>query len=364
MVAIVLPVVLLYVATHGISDIVRNFKSNYWLIGLLGSALLVGISYFTHGASSQELRGLLVALVYLSVLPKDFITARRAQSFVFIASIACFILSIWFLFVVPTDRLLWPTNPIPLAIHQGTIYLLALAMLITPFKGRKLWVLVATMIFSGFSMLPTESRGAILGVLSLSIFMLLVYLFRKKVCLKHLLVILIVMFLGVFMAKDPLTSRVSDTLTEIQRIKSGDMNSSIGLRVQMYLAGIELFLQKPVVGHGEVSSKYAKEHAPGYTKKAYRYMNGHFHNNYIDKLAKSGLIGMFFLSFLLVYPLYLAGSRYKGCFWVLVLPSLYYITTSFFDSPFRNGDTTVLYLIVIGMTLHVASSNQNKVIQT
>lgn len=351
MVAIVIPIALLYVLTHGFNDIKRNFKDNWWLVGILFSTVFVGVSYLTHGASSQELRGLLIALVYLSILPSGFMNTKKAQSLIVIASLASFSLSTWFFIIEPTDRMLWPTNPIPLAIHQGMIYLLALALLLSSFNGKKTSLLVISMLLSGFSIIPTESRGPILGVVLLSVLAISVLIYQQKIRIKHTLIVALATCAILFIAKEPIASRIADTSAEVARIQNGDLNSSIGLRIQMYLAGVELFLQKPILGHGEISPEYAAKYAPGYSISAYDYMKGHFHNNYLDKLVKSGLVGAAILMFLFIYPLYLAVLRHRNCFWVLVLPVIHYMVMSLFDSPFRNGDTTVLYLIVIGIVI-------------
>ncbi|MGC9494653.1 O-antigen ligase family protein, partial [Vibrio genomosp. F10] len=203
MVAIVLIVVLFYVFGHGLSDIKRNFQSSYWLGGILISAGFVGVSYLTCGASSQEFRGLLLALVYLSVLPKDFMSAKNAQILVVVAAIASFLLSIWYFLIVPTDRMLWPTNPIPLAAHQGLVSLLSLGLLLTSFDGKKPWLLSLAAVLSGFSMLPTQSRGVILGVFVLIAISLLILFVQRKIAKRYLVFALFVT-LGCFWgAKEP-----------------------------------------------------------------------------------------------------------------------------------------------------------------
>ncbi|OEE33089.1 hypothetical protein A1QO_10435 [Vibrio genomosp. F10 str. ZF-129] len=361
MVAIVLIVVLFYVFGHGLSDIKRNFQSSYWLGGILISALFVTISYKTYGASTQELRGLLIALVYLSVLPNNFLSWKNAQTLLCVAAMASFILSIWYFLIVPTDRIHWPTNPVPLAAHQGLVSLLSLGLLLTSFDGKKPWVLSFSMLLSGFSMLPTQSRGVIVGVAAVYFLACILLILQKKISYKNIVFSLVLMLICGALVKDVLMDRVNDTFEEVESIKSGNLDTSIGWRLQMYQAGIDLFVQKPILGHGEISSEYAEENAPGYTTSAYGYMAGHLHNNYIDKLAKSGFVGFSLLLFILFYPLYLGVFKYKNGFWLLALPSLHFIIFSMVDSPFRNGDTAVLYLIVIGLVIHSLSSvNQDK----
>ncbi|MGF1721738.1 O-antigen ligase family protein [Vibrio kyushuensis] len=354
MVAIVLVSVIGYLVLSGFSEIKRNWSNNYWLWGILISTIFIGASYATYGASTQELRALIISLIYLSILPKRFVSLSVAQYLLLLAAVVSFGLSLWFGFIAPTDRMQWPSNPIPLAAHQGLISLLAIGLLLLSFKGKKPIVLGVSVALAGFSILPTQSRGVILGVLAIYLLVGVVLLIQKKISFRYAFLALVLVIGSGFLAKDALMARASDTFKEIEHIKNGNMNSSIGVRFQMYQAGLELFQQKPILGHGQFTVEYAKKNAPGYTNAAYSYMKGHLHNNFIDKMAKSGLIGLTIFLFFMLYPMYLSTFKYKEYFWLLFLPSAHYILFSLTDSPFRNGDTAVVYLIVIGLIINCA----------
>ncbi|MEZ9136572.1 O-antigen ligase family protein [Vibrio sp. 10N.286.52.B1] len=356
LVALVLAAAIVHIFTYGLFQIKSNFKSNVWLWGTLFTGIFTVIGYVTYGASSQELRGFLVTTVLLCLLPqKQLLNAKLSQYLLFSAALACLALSCWYFFIYPTERIFWPTNPIPLATHQGLISMLSVGALLTKFKGKIAWMLVLSAIISGFSLILTQSRGVILGVGILYIVIGLILLYQRKISIKIILLSLTLCFGAVFFSKEAIVERYDQTWKEISEIEQGDLNSSIGLRLQMYQAGIELFESSPILGHGSFNREHIEENIPGYTPMAYSYISeGHLHNNYIDKLARSGIIGLSIFLFFIFYPVYLGLRKYPDLFWLFSLPSIHYAVASLTDSPFRNGDALVVYLIVTGTLVHYA----------
>ncbi|MEZ8053357.1 O-antigen ligase family protein [Vibrio atlanticus] len=356
LVALVLVAAIIHMFTYGLSQVKYNFKNNIWLCIVLFSGIFTAISYVTYGASSQELRGLLVTTVFLCLLPqKQPLNARLAQYLLFGAALACFTLSCWYFFIDPTNRMFWPTNPIPLATHQGLVSMLSIGALLTRFKNKITWLLILSAIISGFSLLLTQSRGAILGVVILYILIGLTLLYQNRINIKIIILSLILCFGAVFFSKEALVDRYDQTWGEVSQIERGDLDSSIGLRLQMYQAGLELFASSPMLGHGEFTREYAEENLTGYTPTGYHFISqAHLHNNYIDKLARSGIIGLSIFLFFIFYPVYLGLRKYPDLFWLFSLPSIHYAVASITDSPFRNGDTLVVYMIVTGTLVHYA----------
>ncbi|MEZ8611585.1 O-antigen ligase family protein [Vibrio sp. 10N.222.51.C8] len=356
LVALVLVAAIVHIFIYGLFQIKSNFKSNVWLWGTLLAGMFTLIGYVTYGASSQELRGFLVTTVLLCALPqKQLLNAKLAQYLLFSAALACLALSCWYFFIYPTERIFWPTNPIPLATHQGLISTLSVGALLTNFKGKITWMLVVSAIISGFSLILTQSRGVILGVGVLYIVIGLILLYQRKINIKIILLSLTLCFGAVFLSEEAIVERYDQTWKEISKIEQGDLNSSIGLRLQMYQAGIELFESSPILGHGSLNREYIEENIPGYTPRAYGFISeGHLHNNYIDKLARSGIIGLSIFLFFIFYPVYLGLRKYPDLFWLFSLPSIHYAVASLTDSPFRNGDALVVYLIVTGTLVHYA----------
>ncbi|WP_068808871.1 O-antigen ligase family protein [Thauera phenolivorans] len=92
--------------------------------------------------------------------------------------------------------------------------------------------------------------------------------------------------------------RLKETVFEIRKIESGDLNTSIGQRLQMWHTAIHLFSQNPVFGSGSdkagrssQASSFLAEH--GYSKRVLAY--DHFHNEYLHALAAHGAAGFMVL---------------------------------------------------------------------
>ncbi|MEZ8288891.1 O-antigen ligase family protein [Vibrio sp. 10N.222.49.A3] len=357
LVALVLVAAIAQLAVKGFSQVKENLKTNMWLWGVWLALMFTIVSYITYGASSQELRGLLLTLVLLIVLPQSYIVnIRWVQYLLFSAALACWALSCWYSMIEPTPRGHWPVNPIPLAMHQGLVSVLSIGALLTTFKGKRSGLLAVSAIISGLSVLLTQSRGGILALACCYFLVAVSVVVQKKGSFKIIVISFLVLFGSALLAKDALIKRYQETEAEFYQMNHGNRDTSIGLRLQMYQAGLELFASHPMLGHGEFTREYAEDNLTGYTPTGYHFISqAHLHNNYIDKLARSGVIGFIFLLYLLFYPIYFGIKKHPQCVWLLSLPAIYYALTSVTDSPFRNGDTTVVYLVVIGTLMHYAS---------
>lgn len=331
---------------------------NRWLHLLFITALFIVGSYLTYGASSQELRSLLVACVFLFAIKDMKLSLRHLQTLLFISSISAFILTVYFVYILQVDRMGLPTNPIPLASHYSLLILLALAMTQIQYQDKNRVVLYAAAALCGFALMYTESRGPILACVAVVVLLFGLRLWRQF-CLKQFLILIAIASLAGIVAMYLLAERIDYTLGEVDRIARGDLDSSIGLRLQMYVAGWEIFKNHPWLGVGRV----LPEHVQGseLTELAYRFVtNGHLHNNFIDKLASSGGTGFTLLALALCLPCYFAytlPSQYRA---LIVLVCVLYILLCMLDSPFKNGDTAVLYFVTIGLLLKVISTeNEN-----
>ncbi len=330
LVGMVLIAAVFHIFSFGLSQIKLNVKNNVWLLGTLLATVFSIASYYSYGASSQELRGLLISIVFLCLLPnKPLLNTKFLQYLIFSAALACLALSCWYYFIKPTVKGNWPINLISLATHQGLISVLSMGALLTNFKGKITWLLVSATTLSCFSMILTESRGLILAIIGAYFFVGVILLWKNKISFKIITLSLIICSGVVFFSKDAMVKRYNDTVVELNQIDSGYRDSSIGLRLQMYEAGLKLFESAPILGHGNFSREYIEENISGYTPTAYGFMSqGHLHNNYIDKLARSGIIGLSIFLFLVFYPVYL-GSRkcpdFFGCFAYLQFITLWLV---------------------------------------
>ncbi|MFW3616920.1 O-antigen ligase family protein [Billgrantia antri] len=100
-------------------------------------------------------------------------------------------------------------------------------------------------------------------------------------------------------------SRVHDAFNDVARYVSGESKtSSVGARFEMWKGAYHLILEKPLIGWGDNGYRQGMQALadegvihPGVTKY------GHAHNEFIDALAKRGIIGLVVLLALYLIPM-------------------------------------------------------------
>ncbi|EKO3590024.1 O-antigen ligase family protein [Vibrio metschnikovii] len=332
-----------------IEYIKSNIQGNTWMFIVFMSAVYSVFCYIKFGSSSQELRALITSLVFLIFFNTNKLKLSDIQNLTFIAGASVFFLLMYSFLWVDNLRLGLTSNPIVLAMHFGFLAIILMVMSTMEYEGKKLGFIIATMLILFSGMILTQSRGPV--VVALLIFTLFYIRFVKIIKFDYKLLILFFLFmLTVFFLRDVITSRYHETNYEISRIYSGDLDSSIGLRIQMYTTGLKLFMTSPIFGVGDIT--YDKVNLINLTQDGLTFvLNSHLHNNYVDKLARGGLVGLLFFLSLLLYPILFAYKnkfKNKG---LILFPCLFFLLCSLFDSPFRNGDILVFYLISISLFL-------------
>lgn len=111
---------------------------------------------------------------------------------------------------------------------------------------------------------------------------------------------------GIYTFNDAFRKRIHKTIYSISLLQEGHVrqySTSWGLRVMAIKSGIEIWKQSPLVGQGAGDNihalrAYLKEKASQdatyqYTyKKARAVLDNHFHNQYIETLTQTGLVGL------------------------------------------------------------------------
>ena len=199
------------------------------------------------------------------------------------------------------------------------------------------------------------------GVLAASIFSLSILFIYQLTAYKHKLIITlslisIVIFSG-FMNKNRIENLYNKSVYEYHRIIKGDLNTSIGLRIQMLDIGITMISEKPLIGYGnnykQEKAKVIKENNKNQVINSFSTL----HNVYIDTWAKLGILGLIATILLTFLPLLiLKGSAY----WVLGLSlSSFNLIISLVDTVLLGGDY-LLVMITISLILKYSTLNNKE----
>jgi O-antigen ligase len=152
-----------------------------------------------------------------------------------------------------------------------------------------------------FAIYATYARGALVGAIVGLIFMLGIIGLKPR----HVLLLLIAVGLGVYVAPQSITARLDNTRTE-----SGEYDQSTQGRLSYYVAGLEVLKENPL-GVGTGQARAAMKRAIG------KYVDPH--NGFIYTAMELGIPGLISLLVLLAI-LYLEARRlYKD----ETLPSIY-----------------------------------------
>ena len=172
---------------------------------------------------------------------------------------------------------------------------------------------------------------------------------RKKYILFTFIITAILTSSGTFLFKDKINERYSQTIYEIKKIQSDDYSTSVGLRLQMWMLAPELIKQKLILGHGQEQREILKdklEHGE-ISGPLYHYASAHFHNQFLDKVVKSGIIGLTLVIGLLIYPLMIVKKLLSLDTYIAIgLVSLFFIA-GLTDVPFNHPQPLMLYLLFL-----------------
>jgi O-antigen ligase len=179
----------------------------------------------------------------------------------------------------------------------------------------------------------------------------------KSISFKNSAVVIMSLLVIGFVFKEPIENRVDQTIKEIEMIKANNRGSSIGLRLQMWELGAHIIKDNWLTGVGHEGQKKIKEQMiqeGRYTKEAAHYV--HYHNQWINDLAKYGVLGLSLTILFVVYPL-VAVRKNENRVLVWLLISVY-LTLSLTDMPFERSHNIAFYLMCIYLMLVKATATR------
>ncbi|MGR5336238.1 O-antigen ligase family protein [Vibrio gigantis] len=332
--------------------IIKNLQSPFiWLLSLLCAYTI--FSYYYHGSSSREMRALLGSTLFLLFFPYQILTQRMIQWIVLVGSFAVCINSIYFNLYIGMWRNAGYLNPIPYSTACALISIIAFSLLLdtSPIK-RKALPLVAFLL-SLPPIILSEARGIWLAFTLSIFFIIIAKCIKNPPSKKHILFTFIFTAVltstGAFLFKDKINERYNRTIYEIERVQENDYSTSIGLRLKMWMLTPDLIKQKPILGHGQEQREILKDKLKNgeISNKLFYFVSAHYHNQVLDKMVKSGILGLILVIGLLLYPLMMVKRLPSlDAYIVIGLVSLFFIA-GLTDVPFNHSQPMMLYLLFL-----------------
>lgn len=236
------------------------------------------------------------------------------------------------------------------AIAFQTILCISLMLVSTNNLNRTLFLTLAS--FGLFATLITGTRGALAPLLALGAALPIIYwrtLSWQKLALSGC-VLATALFIA---AQHPtLDARIKQTQNSFIELSKDNWQTSIGIRLAMWRAGISAAIEEPGTGAGynfeEIFENYqAPSSGLARATSMIKANFENFHSIYVDTLVRTGVIGLALLLILFGSGLW-NGTREKRL--LMLAPVLGFAVSGLFDSALELGITTS-YLIIAGSIL-------------
>ncbi|WP_297475177.1 O-antigen ligase family protein [uncultured Photobacterium sp.] len=361
MVAMIIISLITTIVVYGLTTLKRNLSTNkmLWLQLIICSYFL--FSYYYHGLSSREIRTFIAASLFLAAFPSSLLTRKIVIIFTIISAGVSFCYAFYFTFYLGLGRS-WPLNPIPYGTMLAAISLIALSLCLTSINNKEKVVTFLAFILSGYGLIMSESRGVWLGfIFSLASIFVFFITTKKIVITWRSVVIALILISGISIISKPLISqRLSQTHQEYNDIQSGDLNTSIGLRLQMWLSAPMLIEHHELLGQGNqyLTSLDNLYHQGRISQSLYKAQPPHFHNQYVDYIVKKGIIGLILLLCLLILPLRLLKNASTLQHYITISLVSLFAVASLTDVPFNHGQTIFMYIFWLGCFI-TTSNNEH-----
>jgi len=201
-------------------------------------------------------------------------------------------------------------NPNVLALLGGILLVLNIGAVVRRWNSG-FWIHLAAAACAFYLVSATGTRGLWPILFAIPLLGLCFLPVKKHILwgLPIAALLLLGLFALVATYSDSIKHRIETVGIDIHSIYSGELTSSIGQRVQIYKAGLELFVEKPLLGYGPGNERQEigrKTLETGGVAVSF----SHSHNAFLNAALRAGIVGVVALAGVLVVPLVI-GLRAK-----------------------------------------------------
>lgn len=257
-------------------------------------------------------------------------------------------------------------NPSPFMMHiDYSIYLAFTSILLFSrilsknySLKQKIFMGVFFLSTTGNLFLQTGRAGQAAYIAAIIVMFFLHYKFKLKTFVGGFLSIVIIYFTA-YNVSDSFNKRVNTTISEIKIIKSGNLNTSWGIRLAFWDVTYETLKEYPIFGIGlgdfekEAAKTLTKEKFDHYEPNLKEFMSSnHFHNQLLQCAMQMGLIGIFFCLTLYFLGFKMAiKTKDKELRDAFTLFMVVYTVGSFADPLWNKQFTQTIWVLMISLML-------------
>ncbi|HEH9413606.1 TPA: O-antigen ligase family protein [Aeromonas salmonicida] len=311
------------------------------------------------GESFSIPRTILVSLIYISVVPWGKISKQAVLIAILCGGCVAGVMGFYEHAVLNIRRVGGIINQIPFALYVAISLLMAVHVLWVN-KERHINILAwLSVIGSAFSIIMSEVRGIWLAL----IFIAMLFIFRKlqQFSIHRLAAVTVILLTTLFLLSSipEVTHRIDETKQEFTLISEGDRDTSIGIRLQLWLSAINVIKIHPFVGAGTKNYPHImdQQYQQGMiTKAALSFKYAHYHNQYLDSYVRYGIIGFIIAVVILISPSILYGQQDKKVMNLYLSISGVCVFAGLTDVPLIH--TGVVYILVLYPAVLFLSSRE------
>jgi O-antigen ligase len=327
----------------------KNLFSKHQMLPVFVFYTLTLIVYkLVHDAGTTDLRIMLSTLVFVVLFSDDALifVKKHSHYLLFIASIIVLAFSYYQSVVLGLVRQRWEINPIPYTTYAASVCVLSFVLLLESKDKLPTTLLCFSFILSLSSIIVSQTRGTLLALI-VAIIVVLLYTFTKSKTLLKVLPIIVVGAASVlWLSKNAITERVSQTYHEYHQIQQGNYSTSIGQRLEMWETAYEIVPFPNFIGLGKEHRTRKKELSQTKNMHYFTVNAYHYHNQFIDAYVKKGLVGLAGIVLLLGFPFYYFFKERGTSSLGGVAVALGYTVSSMTDVPFNHPQTTIAYVVL------------------
>ncbi|EJL6263770.1 O-antigen ligase family protein [Vibrio cholerae] len=363
---------IVYLFIFHFDDFFIEIKSKgYLVVPLLIFCLYFFFMQYYNDGNSNFPRILCYIVLYFIALPSRLIHMHVLKYMLVLGALLSSFVGLYEFFILGSARVgFYVLNPIPISFYFGLLLIFSVWLSFESYKKNNilcgLSIVSSLLLFICIILTETRASWMALVIVCLSCIVYSIFnsnLKKKSIYLSSLLAVII----GFGWNIPIVHNRIYDAYYQIEQYKNDNYNSSTGIRIKLWQAGLDMVKQGPLLGLHRVdvqrisNVKIQDGEYPKFLRSFLIHPNPNFHNQYVQNLVNSGFIGLLFLIVFIFLPiLVFIKTRKKNTMLISCAIIQFSLISLFFDSMFLYSHVVILYCSIIMVIYYFSCGDYEK----
>ena len=279
-----------------IKEIIKQNNPIFFVVSLY---FLIALFFIIlHGDKFKLIDNPLRAFLFLSVIIFVIYTKIKFDVLLYSIPVGSFVaglVALYQYYVLHLPSAFWEQMKIQsgdIAMSLGAFSFIIALYLFDIKKTRFALVTAIAGLFGVLASVLSFARGGWVGVPLIFVFVL--YMYRNMISKKLLSVVVLSILVGgiSLSTNEQFVGRILDVKNNLSHYSQNSKDGSIGARLDMWKMGVDAFIEHPISGWSlKALDEYKKSLADkGIVSREFT-VYSHLHNQFIDELAKKGILG-------------------------------------------------------------------------